>query len=144
MRFGYGTCLMRLVKTLLVRCSNGSSISAQRVVHDRNSGLRLFCSEAESVYNCVHKFGGKVLATLAIGVREFRDGIAKYLDSATPIAITRHGQTVGYYVPARRKVSDQELQDLKEALGQLHGLMAEYGSSEDEIVDDFRDLHRPR
>jgi len=56
-----------------------------------------------------------------VGVREFREGLAEYL--------TRHGQTVGYYVPARRAVDSEEPAALRRAADQLQRLLAEYGSA---------------
>ena len=50
-----------------------------------------------------------------VGARQFREDLAQYLDSPTPIAITRHGQTVGYYLPARRKIDEQELREIGRA-----------------------------
>ncbi|GCA92249.1 hypothetical protein MAE30S32_09010 [Microcystis aeruginosa 11-30S32] len=37
---------------------------------------------------------------------EFRDHLAKYLSSTTPIAVTCQGQTVGYFLPARPELVD--------------------------------------
>jgi len=71
-------------------------------------------------------------------VREFRDALAEYLDSPTPVAITRHGLTVGYYIPARGQVDDQEQLALKQAVGQLAALLIEHGVDEDELVRAFR------
>jgi hypothetical protein len=34
-----------------------------------------------------------------VGVREFREELSRYLDSPTPVALTRHGHTIGYCVP---------------------------------------------
>ncbi len=49
------------------------------------------------------------MATSKVGIREFRDNLSSYLlESESPVAITRHGDTVGYYIPARRKRSDSE------------------------------------
>ncbi len=73
-----------------------------------------------------------------VGVREFREDLADYLDTPGPVAITRHGQTVGYYVPAHGEVDEQELVALKQAVGQLEALLAEHGASEDEVVREFR------
>ena len=55
------------------------------------------------------------METLRVGIREFREKLASYsLESDKPLAITRHGDTVGYYLPARRKRSEAErLGDLK-------------------------------
>ena len=36
-----------------------------------------------------------------VGIRQFRAGLAEYLDSDEPVAITRHGRTVGYFIPTR-------------------------------------------
>ena len=35
-----------------------------------------------------------------VGIREFRSAITEYIASGTPIAITRHGLTVGFFIPA--------------------------------------------
>jgi PHD/YefM family antitoxin component YafN of YafNO toxin-antitoxin module len=44
------------------------------------------------------------MGAVKVGIREFREKLASYvLESDTPVAITRHGDTVGYYIPARRK-----------------------------------------
>lgn len=57
--------------------------------------------------------------TLKVGIREFRDKLASYLlESEEPVAITRHGDIVGYYVPARRKRSETERATLKVAAAQ--------------------------
>ena len=34
-----------------------------------------------------------------VGIREFRADIAQFIASSTPVAVTRHGQTVGYFIP---------------------------------------------
>ena len=73
-----------------------------------------------------------------VGVREFREDLAEYLDARGPVAITRHGQTIGYYVPAQGKVEEQDLAALKQAVSQLEALLAEHGVSEDEVVREFR------
>lgn len=74
-----------------------------------------------------------------VGIREFREKLASYvLESDTPVAITRHGETVGYYIPARRKRSDKERTALKEAASQLQKMLKAAGVSEEEIVADFR------
>ena len=35
-----------------------------------------------------------------VSTREFRADLAKYLDSQEPLAISKHGRTIGYYIPA--------------------------------------------
>lgn len=35
-----------------------------------------------------------------VGIREFRSGLAEFIAAASPVAITRHGHTVAYLIPA--------------------------------------------
>ncbi len=56
----------------------------------------------------------------------------------TPVAITRHGETVGFYVPARRKQREADLDALRKAGEQLDALIAAAGVGEDELIDDFK------
>jgi PHD/YefM family antitoxin component YafN of YafNO toxin-antitoxin module len=79
------------------------------------------------------------MGTLKVGIREFRENLASYLlESSSPVAITRHGDTIGYYIPARRKRSEEERNALKEAATCLTEELAAAGVSEDEIVEDFK------
>jgi hypothetical protein len=36
------------------------------------------------------------METVKIGIPEFRDNLASYLESDQPVAVTRHGQTLGF------------------------------------------------
>jgi hypothetical protein len=38
-----------------------------------------------------------------VGVREFREQIARFLESDTSVAVTRRGETLGVYFPTPRK-----------------------------------------
>lgn len=73
-----------------------------------------------------------------VGVREFREDLAGYLESSSPVAITRHGRTVGYYIPAGLQTDEEEVLALKRAVEQIEALLAEHGISEEEIVREFR------
>ena len=76
---------------------------------------------------------------ITVGIREFRENLAAYLlESDAPVAITRHGDTIGYYIPARRKRSEAERTALREAAAQIDGLLAGMGMTEDEVVEDFK------
>ena len=78
-------------------------------------------------------------AALKIGIREFREKLASYLlESDTPLAITRHGDTVGYYIPARRKRTDREHAALEDAAARLQEMLAAKGLSEEGVVADFK------
>ena len=76
---------------------------------------------------------------IKVGIREFREKLATYvLESDTPIAITRHGDTVGYFIPARRKRTDEDRAALKKAAAQLDALLAAKGITEEKAVADFK------
>ena len=77
-----------------------------------------------------------------VGVREFRDALGTYLESDKPIAVTKHGRTVGFYIPVRRAAFAENLAAFREAGQTLHALMAEQGVSEDELVEDFRQMRK--
>lgn len=79
------------------------------------------------------------METMKVGIREFREKLASYLlESNSPVAITRHGDTVGYFIPARRSRSDADKAALKEATSRLQQMLLAEGISEDEIVKDFK------
>lgn len=83
------------------------------------------------------------MGTLKVGIREFREKLASYLlETDETVAITRHGDTVGYYIPARRKRSDAERAALKEAASRLQDALAAEGISEEEILKGFKRWRR--
>ncbi len=83
------------------------------------------------------------MEALKVGIREFRERLANYLlESDVPVAITRHGDTVGYYFPARRKREDSDRAALKQAASRLQQLLAAEGISEEEILADFKRWRR--
>jgi len=79
------------------------------------------------------------METVRVGMREFRDKLATYLlESDAPVAITRHGDTVGYYIPARRKRTDAERASLQEASARWRQILTAEGVSEEDAVEDFK------
>ncbi len=76
-----------------------------------------------------------------VGIREFRENLASYLlKSATPVAITRHGDTIGYFIPARRSRSRPDWQAVEVATRQLAAILTEKGISEKELLQDYERL----
>jgi PHD/YefM family antitoxin component YafN of YafNO toxin-antitoxin module len=79
------------------------------------------------------------METVKIGIREFREKLATYvLGAEAPLAITRHGDTIGYFLPARRKRTDAERAAFREAAARVQEDMAAAGITEDEIMEDFK------
>ncbi len=84
------------------------------------------------------------MQTTKVGIREFRENLAEYLESKTPVAITRHGSTIGIYVPTKPKPSQADLEALRVAGERIQELIAAAGTSEDEIVAAFKKARRAR
>jgi PHD/YefM family antitoxin component YafN of YafNO toxin-antitoxin module len=86
---------------------------------------------------------GFSVEAVKVGIREFREKLATYLlESDTPVAVTRHGDTVGYYIPARRKREETDREALREAASRLQQALAAEGISEEEILADFKRWRR--
>lgn len=59
-----------------------------------------------------------------VGIREFRENLSNYLESKTPVAITRHGTTIGIYIPTKPKPSQLDLEALRLAGEKMQALIA--------------------
>jgi len=79
-----------------------------------------------------------------VGIREFRENLSSYLESKTPVAITRHGATIGIYVPTMPKPAQADLEALRAAGEKMRDLIAASKTTEDELVADFKRLRRER
>jgi hypothetical protein len=81
------------------------------------------------------------MAALKVGVREFRERIASFLESDTPVAVTRRGETLGVYVPTpRRRQKSAEFSELKAAADRLAVVLADV--DEEELVAEFKQMRR--
>ncbi|MDB5787536.1 type II toxin-antitoxin system Phd/YefM family antitoxin [Caballeronia mineralivorans] len=82
------------------------------------------------------------MEAIKVGIREFRADLAEYIAASTPVAVTRHGQTVGYFIPAQGQ-NEGDIAALKKAGKTLDRLLAEQGVDVEEIVSDFKAARRP-
>ena len=96
---------------------------------------------AEGVHSCVHMEVS--MPAIKVGVREFREQIARFLESDTPVAVTRRGETLGVYVPTPRKsVKSADLTELRAAADRLAAALSDV--DEEEIVAEFKQMRRGR
>jgi hypothetical protein len=81
------------------------------------------------------------MAAIKVGVREFREQIARFLESDTPVAVTRRGETLGVYVPTPRKSTQPaDRTELQAAARRLAEVLSDV--DEEEFVSDFKQLRR--
>lgn len=79
------------------------------------------------------------MPAIKVGVREFRERIATFLESDTPVAVTRRGETLGVYVPTRRKgLKEADVSELRAAVDRLAQTLANV--DEEELVSEFKQL----
>ncbi len=76
-----------------------------------------------------------------VGIREFRAGLADFVDADSPVAVTRHGQTVGYFIPVKQdRAADAAA--LRAAGEKLDALLQLTETDVDEMVEDFKTLRK--
>ena len=78
-----------------------------------------------------------------VGIREFRAGLADFVDADSPVAVTRHGQTVGYFIPVKQdRAADAAA--LRAAGEKLDALLQLTEADVDEMVGEFKTLRKTK
>ena len=85
-----------------------------------------------------------VMDTAKVSVRDFRNRFSDYSESGQAVAVTKHGRTIGFYIPVRRKPAAEDLATFREAGRVMQEWMAKNGVSEDELVEDFKQLRQDK
>lgn len=82
------------------------------------------------------------MAMKSVGVREFRDHATAYLSGRDPVAVSKHGRVIGFYVPLER--DEDEVRRAVAKLGESVGrVLEDTGLSEEELARlvDLRSRH---
>jgi hypothetical protein len=82
------------------------------------------------------------METEKIGMREFHENLAGYLESGRPLAITRRGETLGFYIPAHQHSRKAKFEAMRAAAKELDAMIAAWGASEDELMRDYKEIRR--
>ena len=82
------------------------------------------------------------METEKIGIREFRENLAGYLEAGKPLAITRHGETLGFYIPAQKKSRKAGVDAMRAAAKELDAMIAAWGAPEDELMREYKEIRR--
>lgn len=81
------------------------------------------------------------MQTAKVGIREFRSALAEYIASDTPVAVTRHGQTVGFFIPAHGQAG-ADVAALKKAAAELDRLLVSRSVDIEEVAADFKAVRK--
>ena len=80
-----------------------------------------------------------IMQALKVGIREFRAQLPHYLlEVGEPIAVTRHGATIGYFIPAQLDDKSFDLSAIKKIAESLDSQLKAAAIDEDELVAAFR------
>jgi antitoxin (DNA-binding transcriptional repressor) of toxin-antitoxin stability system len=82
------------------------------------------------------------MESVKVGIREFRDNLASYLESNTPVAITRHGETLGFYIPAHKRDRRAELNAMRAAAKELDEMITSWCATEDQLLEEYKQIRR--
>lgn len=76
----------------------------------------------------------------SVGVREFRDHATAFLSGTDPIAVSKHGQVIGFYIPVERD-REQATRAIEQLGRTVERLLEDTGMSEDQLAE-LLDLRR--
>jgi hypothetical protein len=85
---------------------------------------------------------GLMFMVKSIAVAEFREKFAEHLMSPDPIAITKHGLTVGYYIPTHHSVSQDSEKALENATKRLAAMFAARGVDPEDLIQEAITLRK--
>jgi len=79
--------------------------------------------------------------SMTVGVREFREALADYIDQTEPVTVTRHGQAVALFIPVRRDKAAERAAYV-DAVQKANALLTQMGMTEDMAISEFNALRR--
>jgi len=79
--------------------------------------------------------------SMTVGMREFREGLASYVDQTEPVTVTRHGVVAGVFIPVARD-RDADFAAYAEAAKKANAWLAELGLTEDEAVAEIAAMRK--
>ncbi len=77
------------------------------------------------------------METTKVGIREFRADLADYIAASSPVAVTRHGQTVGIFIPTHGHM-EADVAALRKAGLALDKMLAAQNVDIEAVVAEFK------
>jgi hypothetical protein len=75
-------------------------------------------------------------------IQSLLEVLADYLESGTPLAITRHGETLGFYIPAQKRSRRAELDAMRAAAKDLDQMILSWDASKNELMNEYTEIRR--
>lgn len=76
-----------------------------------------------------------------IETREFHEHLSTYLEASTPVAVTRSGKTIGFYIPAKTApAAPAGVEVSRQAAHQLVELIVAAGLDENALMEEVKQL----
>lgn len=82
------------------------------------------------------------METVKVGMREFRENLAGYLESGTPLVIMRHGEILGFYIPAQKRSRKAQVEAMRAAAKDLDEMISSWGAGEEELMQEYKEIRR--
>lgn len=82
------------------------------------------------------------METERVGIREFRENLASYLEGGRPLTITRHGETLGFFIPAHKKDKKAEIEAMRAVAREFDKMIADWGASEEDLVSEYLQIKK--
>ena len=90
-----------------------------------------------------------------VGMREFRANLARILESKTPVTVTRHGETLGVFVPVgahpkpatlprSRKPTKANVEAIRRAGAEMDAMISAMGTTAEDLIADFEKARREK
>jgi hypothetical protein len=90
-----------------------------------------------------------------VGIREFRANLVSILESKTPVTVTRHGETLGVFVPVgarstaptllrSRKPTKADIEAARLAGEEMDAMIAAAGTTAEELIADYENARREK
>jgi len=81
------------------------------------------------------------MATQTVGIQEFQENVTAYLEGHQTLAITKHGETIGFFVPTHKP---EDLGGSDAAESEVDALVASWGATEEELMAEIDKIRRER
>ena len=82
--------------------------------------------------------------TQRVGVRELRENLSLFLESSETLEVTRHGQTIGFFIPIPSRPGQAEREALIEAGKRMDDELIRLNLKEDELMEEFKQWREQR